>query len=122
MQIEPRVRHLVLLVAVLLAGALIPAAAGVNRWTPFGPGNGPILAFAVSPGEPGTLYASHEFGCVFKSTDAGVSWRAAGQGLDGETVSDLAPAGSALYAVTVSGKVFTHSLDGGTWQRVHSGE
>lgn len=74
-------------VSFLGAFAARPATAGIDRWTPFGPGGGTIADLAVDPAAPGTLYAvvegNYTRNYIFKSLDAGTSWRWAGEGLPG---------------------------------------
>src|SRR5438105_10497 len=89
MAVRPRDSLLVLftLAAVIGASALHSAVAGQaadpalprgpNRWTTRGPGGGTILAMAVDPTDPSTIYAGawdyyEPFGSrVYKSTDGG---------------------------------------------------
>jgi photosystem II stability/assembly factor-like uncharacterized protein len=51
----------------------VPAAAGVSRWTPVGPGAGSARVLAIVPGEPPTIYLG-DSNTVQKSTDGGVTW------------------------------------------------
>ena len=55
--------------------------AGINGWTSRGPDGGIILALAVDPQNPSTVYAGTAGGGVFKSTNGGASWSAANSGL-----------------------------------------
>jgi photosystem II stability/assembly factor-like uncharacterized protein len=108
----------VLCAAGFLTGAHI-AQAGVNVWTSHGPGTPGILALAVDPIAPETIYALTEFG-VFKSTDAGDSWSAANTGLPGTSgscalaIDPTAP--RTLYAATADGGFFKSTDGGGSWR------
>ena len=65
--------------ALLSLVGLHRAEAGVNAWTTNGPHNERIVALAIDPQTPTTLYATTRddvfVGIVFKSTDGGESWR-----------------------------------------------
>jgi photosystem II stability/assembly factor-like uncharacterized protein len=74
----------VLLCFLLALETALPAGAGVNRWTPFGPPNtlARILAVAVvQPGNPGILLAAPESGGVYRSLNEGRTWSWSGDGL-----------------------------------------
>jgi len=106
----------------------LPAAAGLDRWTPLGPEGGAVTAFAADPGSPDTLYAGAEGG-IWKSTDGGGHWRLISQDLQRP-----APGNSLLtvQSLTVDpgtpGRVFAltnhgafRSPDGGAhWHRILS--
>jgi hypothetical protein len=47
-----------------------PALAGINVWTTHGPYMGHVLALAIDPDTPSTLYAGTTYGGVFKSTNS----------------------------------------------------
>lgn len=61
-----------------------------------------MLALVLDPMAPSTLYAATWDGGVFRSTDAGESWRGFGQGLTTGPVETLAidSTGRTLYAGT----------------------
>src|SRR5438132_12764701 len=108
MAVRPRDSLLVLftLAAVIGASALHSAVAGQaadpalprgpNRWTTRGPGGGTILAMAVDPTDPSTIYAGawdyyEPFGTgVYKSTDGGLHWGLANRGLTSTGVYSVA--------------------------------
>jgi streptogramin lyase/photosystem II stability/assembly factor-like uncharacterized protein len=76
-------------------------------------------AFAIDPVTPTTLFTEDDG--VFKSTDAGDTWTAAGSGVtaDALAISPVTP--STLYAGTSGGGVF-ESTDGGlSWSPTNSG-
>jgi photosystem II stability/assembly factor-like uncharacterized protein len=84
-----------------------------------------VLALAIDPTTPSTLYASTDAG-VFKSTDGAQSWTAANGGLDGApqiVVNALAidPASPiTLYAGT-SGGVFKTTNGAASWTSINAG-
>ena len=84
-----RARHGGLLALLLLLGCG-PAWAGAGVWTNTGPFGGNVLALAVDPSTPTTLYAAAPGGGVFKSTNGGASWVAASQGIATQSVTALA--------------------------------
>ena len=57
----------------LLAGSITVPAAG--QWTSIGPDGGWVEVVVIDPVTPSTLYAATDRGGVYKSTDAGASWR-----------------------------------------------
>ena len=87
----------------------LTVSAGTNVWTSHGPEGGPIIALAIDPATPTTLYAGTDFGGVFKSTDGGENWSAANTGLTSGDVNALAidpETPTTLYAGTDFGGVF----------------
>ena len=110
----------VLTCAVLLVVGAHAAQAGVNVWTAHGPYGGHIVALAIDPLTPSTLYAGTEGqgGGVFRSTDSGATWTITG--LPGWSVpalgiDPLTP--STPYAGTYGegGGVFRSTNSGATW-------
>jgi len=84
--------------------------AGFNVWTSNGPEGGDILALAIDPQTPATLYAGTWRGGVFKSANGGGSWSAANSGLTSRTVLALAidpQTPTTLHAGTDGGGVFS---------------
>ena len=84
----------------------------------------PILALAVDPADPQTLYAGayHTPG-LYKTSDGGRHWQVMDGGLEGQVVyallavPDSAPGGTAVFAGALEG--LYQSSDGGKkWQRV----
>jgi photosystem II stability/assembly factor-like uncharacterized protein len=79
--IVPRFCAALVLSALILLGGLRGAQAGVDGWTTSGPEGGTVQALAIDPQNPATLYAavrhnaSPESTDVYKSADAGSSWR-----------------------------------------------
>ncbi|HEX2642659.1 MAG TPA: hypothetical protein VHU81_06685 [Thermoanaerobaculia bacterium] len=106
---------------ILMVAAAAPAAAAAQRWSRFGPGSGDITAFGLDASAPGTIYLAQTFGGISRSLDSGLSWAPAAVGLDGEVVRDIASFGSAVLAVTSSGKVFRSDDHGASWTVIHGG-
>ena len=91
--------------------------------TSHGPEGGNILALAIDPLTPTTLYAGVEWPGVFKSTDGGGNWSGFNTGLTVTSVPALAidpltPA--TLYAGT-DGGVFKSTGGAGNWSAVNTG-
>ena len=63
-----------LITLVLLSLLSLSAKAGVDEWTNQGPFSGDIIALAIDPDTPATVYAGTYPSGVFKSTDSGVTW------------------------------------------------
>jgi photosystem II stability/assembly factor-like uncharacterized protein len=115
-----------LVVTLLGLGASDPARAGINLWTTGGPGSGSVfvMALAIDPATPGTLYAGTRSGGVFKSTDAGTSWAPMNAGLTNLDVRALAidpKTPSTLYAGTERGGVFKSTDGGVSWAPASAG-
>ena len=110
----------VLLSAVLFVVSAHSAQAGVNVWTTHGPYGGAVQALAIDPTMPTTLYAGTGNG-VYKSTDAGNSWRAAWSltgamalAIDPKTPSTLY-AGFTSCGMGCNGGVLKSTDSGGSW-------
>jgi hypothetical protein len=66
----------VLLSAVLWASnSHVAYGRGLDVWRPIGPDGGFILALAIDPRTPSTLYAGTINGGLFKTTNGGRSWK-----------------------------------------------
>jgi photosystem II stability/assembly factor-like uncharacterized protein len=89
--------------------------ADVGRWTSSGPHGGAVLALAVVPSEPSTVYLATERR-LYKSVDSGAHWASAGLGGSFDIVVTTSTP-SVVYAATVSGQPWIHrTTDGGeTW-------
>jgi photosystem II stability/assembly factor-like uncharacterized protein len=106
--------------------ALFKSTNGGATWQrtgyPFVPASLSVQNLAIDPLEPATLYAWGDEG-LFKSTDAGSSWRAVKAGLKGHNIGALAidpRHGQTVYAGTDSG--LFRSTDGGrSWSRFSRG-
>ena len=97
--------------------------AAVNQWSAIGPDSAHVVALAVDPATPSTIYAGTVGAGALKSIDAGTTWSPINQGLTNADVAALAidpVARSTLYAGTDAG-VFK-SLDGGAhWTAAYAG-
>ena len=103
-------------IALCLVASLfvMPAVAGINRWTPIGPDGANLVALVVDPLSPLTVFAGSWGSGVLKTTDGGASWSASNGSLTTVNVTALAidpSMPSTLYAGTDVG-VFK-STDGG---------
>src|SRR5438034_80272 len=111
------------LAAVVWLGGLREVQAGVDVWTTTGPEGGTVQALAIDPQNPATLYAavrhnaSPESTDVYKSTDAGSSWRVAAN-LPGPpqalAIDPQTP--TTLYSRTGSGGYISTDGGGGSCQ------
>lgn len=81
------------------------------------PTNRTVNGFAVDPGNPKVMYAAMRDG-LFKSTDAGETWKPVGKGLKNlaaVTVNPRKP--MEVYASTIEGVTFRSTDGGTTWER-----
>jgi hypothetical protein len=110
------------LLTLLLTSQASTASTGTNVWTSNGPEGGTILALAIDPATPATLYAGTGGG-VFKSTNGGGNWSAVNTGLTAAGVSALAidPATPATLYAGTGGGVFKSTNGGGNWSAVNAG-
>ncbi|MFN0086256.1 MAG: BACON domain-containing protein [Blastocatellia bacterium] len=114
-------------------GQSTPQAAALANWRSLGPGNtgGRTRAILISPQQPEVIYAGAASGGVWKSTDAGKSWRPLADLMPNLAVNALAmdPQNpDVIYAGTgegyfnansVRGAGIFKSFDGGnTWRRL----
>jgi photosystem II stability/assembly factor-like uncharacterized protein len=114
----------VLAVLFLFITLTLPAAAGIDRWTPIGPDTGIVRALAASPSRPATVYAGLRSGGVYRSVDGGTTWAFAGNGLDTRAqVTALAVDArlpDRVWAATDN--VIYRTVDGGAhWFKVRDG-
>ena len=81
------------------------------------PTNRTVNGFAVSPADPRVMYAAMRDG-LFKSVNAGETWRAVGQGLRDLAVVAVNPRKpDEVYVSTTDGAIFRSSDGGTTWER-----
>jgi photosystem II stability/assembly factor-like uncharacterized protein len=124
-------RLLPLVTLVGLAFTASTVSAGVNVWTTNGPTGGDILALAIDPSSPATVYAGTADGRgIFKSSNGGQSWSLINTGLAdppypvAPTVLDLAidpSAPATLYAGTFGRGVFKSTNGGESWSPINTG-
>src|SRR5437016_8787981 len=112
------------LLGALLVTSSMTAMGGINSWTSIGPDGGFIMALAIDPVTPATLYAGTYRGGVFKSTDGGESWSAVNTGLPDLNVFSLAidpQTPTTLYVGIERAGVFKSTNGGGSWSAVNTG-
>jgi photosystem II stability/assembly factor-like uncharacterized protein len=98
--------------------------AAEDRWTPLGPYGGDARALAVSPSNSRILYAGTNSGGVFRSDDAGSTWRAVNGGLSKRDVRALAVdprSPNVVYAGLADGGIFKTSDGGSSWAARNEG-
>lgn len=81
------------------------------------PTNRTVNGFAVDPENPKVMYAAMRDG-LFKSTDAGETWKPTASGLKNlaaVTVNPRKP--NEIYAATTDGILFRSADGGSTWER-----
>src|SRR5262245_33835091 len=80
-----------------------------------GPPGGVVVALAVNPVTPTTIYAGTDDNGVFKSTNSGIGWTAVNTGLTNlstEAVAINPSTTSTVYAATTVGGVFKSTNSG----------
>ncbi|MBI4608578.1 MAG: hypothetical protein HY726_06210 [Candidatus Rokubacteria bacterium] len=81
------------------------------------PANRTANSFAVDPRNPKVMYVAMRDG-LFKSTDAGESWKPLGQGLKNLAAVAINPKRPAeVYAATADGIIFKSTDGGTTWEQ-----
>ncbi len=84
-------------------------------------------SLVLDPGDPKVIYAGSwsndaPGSAVFKTVDAGKSWKPAGQGISGDTVTLLrSEAPGVVFALVEDQKLFRTGDSGGSWAAVGSG-
>jgi photosystem II stability/assembly factor-like uncharacterized protein len=115
-------------------GGVFKSMNGGGTWSPVNTGlsqNIGVLALAIDPITPLTLYAGTDAGGVFKSIDGGGTWSNANIGLSSDAVPSANLAifslaidpvtTSTLYAGTYLGGVFKSIDRGGSWNAINTG-
>ncbi len=97
-------------------------SAGTNVWTSSGPEGGNIIALAINPATPSTLYAGTYGAGLFISTDGSSSWSPVSCMTFGavETLAINPVTPTTIYA-GVSADVFKSTDSGTTWKVIDSG-
>lgn len=104
----------------------VPSAyAGLNKWTRSGPGAGTIHCIVFDPASPETIYVGH-FDGVHKSTDGGLTWSGAENGLpdhltqsSGNLAIDPHHPGT-LYASCAYNGIYKSVDSGASWRVVNA--
>ena len=117
-------KTLTLALTLLIPSALAPSAAAQPAeaeapWHALGPEGAAVSELVSSPSAPGVVRAVAGEGGVYRSVDAGASWRAANGGLEALSVVSVAvdPVDSTkLFAATTDG-LWVTTDGGGTWER-----
>lgn len=81
------------------------------------PANRTVNGFAVDPENPKVMYVAMRDG-LFKSTDAGQTWKPVGKGLKdlaAVTVNPKKP--TEIHAATAQGVIFKSADEGTKWER-----
>jgi photosystem II stability/assembly factor-like uncharacterized protein len=71
---HPSTRHPLHAVLSILVAA-IPVAAAAQSWTPVGPPGGDVRSMAADPRDPARIYLGTADGVLYRSDDAGASWK-----------------------------------------------
>jgi photosystem II stability/assembly factor-like uncharacterized protein len=80
------------------------------------PTNRTANGFAVDPSNPKIMYVAMRDG-IFKSTDAGETWKPVGKELKNLAAVTVHPKKSSeVYAATVDGFIFKSTDEGMTWK------
>jgi photosystem II stability/assembly factor-like uncharacterized protein len=109
------VRYLTLFLNLLAS----PLSAGSGRWTGIGPEGGPVTSISVDPTNPSVLYAGTPGAGIFKSLDAGASWKTSNGGLSNlyifsVAIDPITP--STLYASTYGDRLVKSTDGGASWR------
>ena len=112
--------------ALLMAGLVREAEAGVNRWTTTGPrfeGGVAASSLVIAPSVPVAVYAGTNVG-VIKTVDGGANWIAVDTNLSGTRLSSIGAidpsAPNTLYGCGRGGP-FKSTDGGGNWTALKSG-
>ena len=81
------------------------------------PTNRTVNGFAVDPENPKVMYVAMRDG-LFKSTDAGETWKPVGNGLKNAAAVAVNPKRvGEVYVATMDGVIFKSTNGGTTWER-----
>jgi photosystem II stability/assembly factor-like uncharacterized protein len=102
-----------ILIALMFSLCAMPARAGFEQWTPYGPPEGFLVALAI---DDGRLLAATEESGVYASTDQGLTWFRSSTGLGNERIEALAvdPGDHEIYAAGQS-RFFRSTDNGAHW-------
>ncbi len=109
------------LVSVLTFFAVLvtPALAGPNRWSGSSLGLASVARLIPDPSDAARLYAVTTGGSVLKSTDGGLTWRSANQGLTSLSISSflIEPDSTTTLFAATDGVIFTSTDAAGHWSK-----
>lgn len=81
------------------------------------PANRTVNGFAVDPANPKVMFAAMRDG-LFKSTDAGGTWKPVGKALKNLAAVSVNPQKTTdVYAANMEGVIFRSTDGGATWKR-----
>jgi photosystem II stability/assembly factor-like uncharacterized protein len=86
-------------------------------WSTHGPNGGAVAQIAISPAAPLVVYAAGGAG-VFRSDDAGETWRAVGGLLNGVTQLAVDPTNADVVVATAGENIYRSTDGGATWRDV----
>ena len=112
--------------AVYCKGFAVPPS--VAEWVPIGPGRigaastGVLFSIAIDPADPALIYVASPFCGVWKTEDAGLSWRVVGDSLPPELpvaalASDPSTPGR-IYALLQAGQLYRSEDGAASWTHV----
>ncbi len=96
---------------------LFPASLLALDWSTHGPKGGAVAQVAFSPSSPRVVYAAGGAG-VFRSDDAGDTWRATGGFLNGVTQLAVDPTNADVVVATAGPNIYKSTDGGATWRDV----
>ena len=112
------------LVSVLTFFAVLvtPALAGPNRWSRSSLGLASVARVIADPSDATRQYAVTTGGSVLKSTDGGLTWRPANQGLASLSISAflIEPDSTTTLFAATDGVIFTSTDAAGHWSKAGS--
>jgi photosystem II stability/assembly factor-like uncharacterized protein len=101
-----------------------PAEAATNSWSAVGPFGGQVRRLAIDPKNPANLYAVSQVGGVFKTVNAGKTWKRITNGMtDPFTYFDIAidPSSPAILYVGDPAGLYKSKNGGKSWTKLPQG-
>jgi photosystem II stability/assembly factor-like uncharacterized protein len=96
---------------------LVPASLLALDWSTHGPKGGAVTQVAFSPAAPRVIYAAGGAG-VFRSDDAGDTWRATGGFLNDVAQLAVDPTNADVLVATAGSTIYKSTDGGATWRDV----
>ncbi len=96
---------------------LLPGSLFALDWSTHGPNGGAVAQVAFSPAAPRVVYAAGGAG-VFRSDDAGDTWRATGGFLNDVTQLAVDPTNADVLVATAGSNIYKSTDGGATWRDV----